>query len=240
MFNILTPVFNCENSILNTAYSIIGQTNKDWHWTICDDLSTDNSVKKIVEVMKSNDVLHKLTIKKRITKYGETRNTVEEVEFFDDESIVVRVDAGDWMTDLGCLEILNMVYEKYDPAVLWTAHRWAFTDHNISGPIDPNVSVYNQPWKSSHMKTFRAKELKGINPENFKDSNGDYIMIGCDQAVFLPMMERARISNRKLVFLPRVMYHYNIDLSDPELFTKPRSLEQKASAENTRARGFLK
>ena len=64
-------------------------------------------------------------------------------------------------------------------------------------------------------------------------------MIGCDQAVFLPMMERARRKGRKLIFFPRVMYHYDINLNDPELFTKDRSLEQKHSAEKTRSRGYI-
>ena len=182
---------------------------------------------------------NKLKVLKRTEKYGETRNTVEEVQNFENDSVVVRLDAGDWLTDLGCLEMIGSIYDSHDPAVLWTAHRWAFNDYNISGPIDPNISVYKQPWKSSHLKTFRAKELKEINPLNFRDDSGKYIMIGCDQAVFLPMMERARVNNKRLIYFSRVMYHYNIDLSDPDLFTKPRSLEQKSSAENIRARGFI-
>mgnify|MGYP001456186040 CR=1 FL=1 len=238
-FNILTPVFNCQDDILNTVFSLVGQTNKNWHWTVCDDLSTDKSIDIIQDIMEKNGLLHKLTIRTRDQKYGETRNTLEEVEQFENNSVVVRLDAGDWLTDLGCLDILDSIYDNHNPAVLWTAHRWSFTDYNISGPIDPNTSVYDQPWKSSHLKTFRCSELKGINHLNFLDNNSDYIMIGCDQAIFLPMMERARLKNKPLIFLPRVMYHYNIDLNDPELFTKPRSLNQKASAENIRDRGFI-
>ena len=149
-FNILTPVFNCEKKIHNTAYSIIGQTFKNWHWTVCDDLSTDASVEIIRDIFDKNSVSEKLTILTRKEKYGETRNTLEENSKFDDDSIVVRLDAGDFMTDLGCLDLLSYVYEKHDPAVMWTAHRWSFTDYNISGPVDPNTSVYKQPWKSSH------------------------------------------------------------------------------------------
>ena len=78
-----------------------------------------------------------------------------------------------------------------------------------------------------------------INHKNFLDPNGNYIMIACDQAVFLPMMENARNNQRKLIFLPMVMYHYDIDLEDPDLFSKPRSLEQKYSAEWIRNRGFI-
>ncbi len=238
-FNILTPVFNCKESIANTVYSIVGQTHRNWTWTVCDDLSTDNSIEIIQEIMNKNGLSDKLKISTRKEKYGETRNTLEEVDSFADDSIVVRLDAGDWMTDLGCLEMIDSIYSNHNPAVLWTAHRWSFTEHNISGPVDHKVSLYKQGWKSSHLKTFRAKELKGINPLNFVDKNGKYIMIGCDQAIFLPMMERARLENKPLIFFNKVLYHYNIDLADPELFTKPRSLEQKSSAEYIRERGFI-
>jgi glycosyltransferase involved in cell wall biosynthesis len=206
---------------------------------VLDDMSTDNTVETINNLANSLGLAEKITVKSRTEKYGEVRNTLVETKLCDPADVIVRLDAGDFITDLGCLEYLNAIYEKYDPAVLWTAHRWAFTDQNISGPVDPNVSVYKQPWRSSHMKTFRVNDFLGLNEANFKDINGDWIMIGCDQAVFLPMMERARLKGRQLIFLPRVMYHYNINLTDPSLFTSQRSLDQKASGEWIRDRGYI-
>ena len=82
-------------------------------------------------------------------------------------------------------------------------------------------------------------DFRDLNPSNFRDDDGEWIMIACDQAVFLPMMERARRKNRPLIFFPRVMYHYNINLKDPELFTKDRSIRQKQSAEWLRSRGYI-
>ena len=236
---VVTPAYNCEKTIERTLFSIAGQTYKNWKMIIIDDMSTDKTRNVIQDFVNRNKLNDKIEIISREEKFGETRNTWDVCNNLDLKDIVVRVDASDFITDLGCFEFINALYEKYDPAVLWTAHRWAFTDHNISGPIDPKTSVYEQPWKSSHMKTFRVKDFLGINEKNFKDDDGNWIMIGCDQAVFLPMMERARRRGRKLIFFPRVMYHYDINLNDPELFTKDRSLEQKHSAEKTRARGYI-
>jgi glycosyltransferase involved in cell wall biosynthesis len=238
-FQILTPAFNCEEKIMTTLYSIAGQTYQKWRLTIIDDVSTDNTRLVIKDFAKRNSLEHKISIKCRTEKYGEVRNTFEECNHYDENDIVVRIDAGDWLTDLGCLEYLNALYCTHDPAVLWTAHRWAFSDHNISGPIDPSVSIYEQPWKSSHLKTFRVNAFKGINKNNFLDDDGNWIMIACDQAVFLPMMEHARRNQRKLVFFPRVMYHYDIDLQDKNLFMHQRSVDQKMSAEYLRKRGYL-
>jgi len=218
---------------------MLGQDYDNWHMTILDDVSTDNTVEVIEQFIIKHGIEDKVTIKRRQEKYGEVRNTIVECKLYDENSIVVRLDAGDWLTDLGCLNYLNMIYNQYDPAVVWTAHRWSYTDTNISSNIDLNVSVYKQPWKSSHLKTFRARELAGINPKNFLDDNEDFIMIACDQAVFLPMMERARRKKKPLIFFPRVMYHYDIDLKDPSLFTKPRSMNQKMTAERIRERGYI-
>ena len=64
-------------------------------------------------------------------------------------------------------------------------------------------------------------------------------MIACDQAVFLPMMQKALDEGRNLAFIPVVMYHYDIDLSNPSLFSSQRSLDQKASGEWIRERGYV-
>ena len=238
-FKIITPAFNCQESIETTLYSVAGQSYKNWEMIVVDDVSTDATSDTIRKFADRNNLNEKIKIVKRDKKFGEVRNTVEEVQKLDDDDVVIRLDAGDWLTDLGCFEYLNALYRKWDPAVLWTAHRWAFTDYNISGEIDPNISVYEQPWKSSHLKTFRVADFQNLNPENFLDQEGEYIMIGCDQAVFLPMMERARRSGRPLMFFPRVMYHYSINLDDPTLFTNDRSLKQKQSGEWLRSRGYI-
>ena len=238
-FKIITPAFNCQDEIEATLYSVAGQTYKNWQMIVIDDVSTDDTATVIKDFADRNGLSKKIHVIKRETKFGEVRNTLEETRDLDDDVVVIRLDAGDWLTDLGCLEYLNALYQKYDPAVLWTAHRWAFTDHNISGEIDPNVSVYDQPWRSSHLKTFRVRDFKDLNPQNFLDQKGEYIMIGCDQAVFLPIMERARRIGRPLIYFPRVMYHYSIDLQNPDLFSCDRSLKQKYSAEWLRERGYL-
>ena len=238
-FHILTPAFNCEDEIITTLYSVAGQSYLDWEMTVIDDMSTDNTPVIVNDFAKRNRLTHKIRVISREEKYGEVRNTVDIVDHLEPKTVVVRLDAGDWLTDLGCLQILDFVYQKYDPAVAWTKHRWAFTQQNISGPLDPRVSVYKQPWCSSHLKTFRAKDFQNLNPLNFKDDDGEYIVIACDQAVFLPMMERARLAGRPLIFIPQIMYHYNINLSDPDLFKNERSQRQKYSAEWIRERGYI-
>jgi len=239
-FKIITPAYNCAESIRTTLFSVIGQDYADWEMIICDDMSTDNTVSVINEIAENNNLSNRITVNTRQEKHGEVRNTIVEAAQCNDDDVIIRLDAGDFITDLGCFSILNYFYSEHDPAVLWTGHRWRYSNFNISGPIDPNISVYKQPWRSSHLKTFRVRDFRGLNELNFKDDNGDWIMIGCDQAIFLPMLERARINKRPLIYLPACMYHYDTPAADdPSVFREERSKKQKASAEWIRERGYI-
>ena len=240
-FLILTPAFNCQDKIDRTIRSVAMQTYENWKMVIIDDLSTDETVERINVscLLYGLNVGDKVKIISRTEKYGEVRNTLDICSNLADDVVVVRLDAGDWITDMGCLHILDMVYREHNPAVMWTNQRWSWSTYSICGQVDPSISIYEQPWKSSHMKTFRASELKGLNEKNFKDDEGNWITIACDQAIFLPMMERARRSGRPLIYLPFLMYHYDINLENPNLFQEDRSLKQKMSAERIRQRGFI-
>lgn len=239
-FKILTPAYNCKDSIDTTLWSVIGQTYSDWEMIIIDDMSTDGTADYIRQFAEKHGYSDRIIVKTRSEKYGETRNTVEECRHLDGEDVVVRLDAGDYLTDLGCFEILDGEYARYDPAVIWTDQRWKFTKINISGPVEIEKSFYNQPWKTSHLKTFRVRDFKGLNPKNFKDEDGEWIIIACDQAIFLPMLERARVRKRPIIYIPRTMYHYNCEaVEDRSIFFKQRALKQKDMAKWIRKRGYL-
>lgn len=238
-FVVITPAYNCAETIHQTIISVIAQSYTKWEMVIIDDVSTDHTGAICLDIAARYGVQDKIKVITRTEKYGETRNTFDICQNIEEDKIVIRLDGGDWLVDNDCFHILNDVYTQTDAAVLWTAHRWAFTGHNISGPLDNNISPYKQPWKSSHLKTFRRSSFSGINKNNFLDEDGDWIMIACDQAVFLPMLEKAWRNKRPLVYLNMCMYHYTINLEDPQLFTTLRSKKQKTSAEWIRSRGYV-
>jgi len=241
-FVFLIPAYNCKDKINQTLFSMFAQSYDNWRAIIIDDVSTDGTGEHIIETITNCRFAGKIRVKRREEKFGEVRNTIEEVfNHIDDDEVVVRLDGGDWLTDNDCLAMLNQVYKELNPAVCWTGQRWSYTDYSISGPLElkQNQTVYEHPWVSSHLKTFRSKDLKAVNKKNFLDDDEDWIMIACDQAVFLPMMHLAIRNKRNLVYVPRVCYHYNIDLSNPVLFSEDRSIRQKYSAEWIRSRGYI-
>ena len=243
-FVFVIPYFNCKEEIENTIFSMLSQSYKNWRAVLINDLSTDGTDSLVSEICRSLPIVYrdKFTLVDNQEKHGEVRNTLAAVKTIDDDDVVCRLDGGDWLVENDLLYVLNHVYQDPDVAVAWTAHRWSYTNQNISGPmtLTNGQTVYQHPWVSSHMKTFRCGQLKKVPDVNFRDDNGDYIMIACDQAVFLPMMHVSLLEGKKLQFVPVVGYHYNIDLSNKNLFTNERSVRQKISAETIRARGFMK
>ena len=239
-FVFVTPAYNCQAAIAQTIKSVYAQSYDSWRMVVYDDVSSDHTAQVVEDASKFLNLGSKLQVARREEKYGEVRNTLDAVQTIEDDEVVCRLDAGDWLTDVDALRILDEAYRQTSAAVMWTKHRWAFTNHNISKQLDPaEPDVYKHPWVTSHLKTFRRDALHGINPNNFLDEEGEFIMIACDQAVFLPIMHKAYLDKRLRVFVPLVMYHYSIDLKDPELFKSERSLRQKYSAEWIRERGFI-
>ena len=241
-FVFLIPAYNCENDIKQTLFSIFAQSYNNWRVIIIDDVSTDNTLNVSKDLVESLGYRERFMFIRREEKYGEVRNTVEEVEFIDDEEVVVRLDAGDWLTENDCLYMLNQVYQKNNAVVCWTGQRWSYTNYGISKAMQlkQNQTVYEHPWVTSHLKSFKASALKKVPRANFYDDEGRWIMIACDQAVFLPMMHLALKNKQPIVYLPVVCYHYNIDLSNKNIFQEDRSIKQKLSAEWIRERGYVK
>jgi glycosyltransferase involved in cell wall biosynthesis len=242
-FVFVTPYFNCFEDIEKTVFSMLAQSYDNWRAILIDDMSTDGSAELVTKLCERLPKRHRdrFSLVSTEFKHGEVRNTLESIKSIDDEEVICRVDGGDWLIENDILYVLNQVYSDPTVAVAWTAHRWSYTNRNISGPMNlvQGQTVYQHPWVSSHMKTARCKHIKSVPDKNFRDDDGNYIMIACDQAVFLPTMHVAKEHGFNLQFIPMCAYHYNIDLSNKNLFTCDRSIKQKTSAETIRARGFL-
>ncbi len=240
-FVFVVPVFNEESGIEQTIRTFIAQSYKDWRAIIINDMSTDKTLNVIESVVNDSKFADRVKVINNTEKMGEVRNTLNAAQMIEADEIVCRVDGGDWLTENDSLHILNEVYKTETVDVVWTSHRWAYTNTNISGPLNltPGQTVYQHPWVSSHMKTFRKKRIDAVPDANFRDQDGNYITIACDQAVFLPMLHTALRDRRQVGHIPLVCYHYNIDLNDRKLFQSERSIRQKNSAEWIRSRGFI-
>ena len=240
-FVFLITCFNETEGIKKTLKTLNAQSYSNWRAIIRNDMSTDNTYDSTLKYISQNkDLDEKVLLIDNTRKFGEVENTLDSLHLINDDEIVCRIDAGDWLVDNDTLYFLNSIYaENKDLDVAWTSHRWGFTSQNISGPMPIEWDVYKHPWVSSHMKTFRKSCFNDIPESNFKDENNEFIMIACDQAIFLPLLHKTNLRKRKYGHIPFVSYHYNIKTNDPSIYQTERALRQKDTAINIRKRGYL-
>lgn len=236
-FVFVAPMYNAAETLEKTLHSLYGQSYSNWQLILIDDVSDENHVfecKRLLnlfEQIKPGHVITSFNSEKR----WEVANVLQGIKMCSENDIVCRIDADDWLTDLDALMIINTYYEQTGCDALWTAHRWSFSDKNISGPMSDNADPYKHPWVSSHLKTFRKSLLTEVNDINFRGEDGNYIKRAGDQAIYLP----ALYNSKKRLFLPRVMYHYTIK-DIPETYQTNDALFQRDEAIFLRQRGYVK
>lgn len=233
-FVFVVPAYNAEKTICQTLMSVIAQTHRDWKVIIRDDMSTDKTVEIANSLKSAFGLQDMIEIQVNSEKKWEVRNVLEMIHQCQDNDIICRLDADDWLTDLDIITILNHKYENEGFDAVWTAHRWGFTGMNISGPLPDDANVYQHPWVSSHFKTFRKSLIDNVDDQNFRGEDGNYFKRIGDQAIYLPVLHLAK----KRQFLPIVAYHYTIDMQTATFQTDDAKF-QKSEAEFLRERGFI-
>lgn len=243
-FVFIAPAFNADQTIQRMLWSIAGQTYQNWKVIVIDDMSTDSTamaVESFAYMTASSNCflpinhIEQFQLITNTEKKWEVANVLQGIALCDDNDIICRIDGDDWLTDLDALHMINETYKQHNLDALWTAHRWAYSDKNISGPMSQGADPYKHPWVSSHLKTFRKRLLNDVKDENYRAEDGGYVKRAGDQAIYLPVLHNAK----RYGFLPRVCYHYTID-DVPETYQTIDAKFQRDEAVFLRERGYVK
>lgn len=237
-FVFVAPMYNASAYVGRMLHSICGQSYENWKLILVDDVSSPEERISEENIITKFQHLYgmggKIDVIWNDEKKWEVANVLKGISMCEDDDIVCRIDADDWLTDLDALAIIDSAYSRQECDILWTAHRWSFSDKNISQAMPNDVDPYAYPWVSSHLKTFKKSLLNDVNDENFRGFDGEYIRRAGDQAIYLPALWKAK----KRLFIPRVMYHYTIN-DVPETYQTDDAHFQRDEAQFLRSRGFV-
>lgn len=238
-FVFVAPMFNAQDTLARMLHSIAGQSYENWKLILVDDKShptnhqyCDALIGAFKELPGNFD---KIEVKWNAEKKWEVANVLYGISRCEPNDIVCRIDADDWLTDLDALAMIDSAYQTSKCDLLWTMHRWGFSDKNISSQMTDGADPYRHPWVSSHLKTFRKYLLDDVKDENYRAEDGGYVKRAGDQAIYLPALHNAK----KRVFLPRCVYHYTID-DVPATYQTPDAHFQRDEALFLRSRGYVK
>ena len=248
-FVFVSTAYDCVSAAEQCFKTMYAQSYDRWRLILLDDSPT-GCVADAVDALAQRLGFSRervLTVRNN-ERVGEVTNTLRACETIDPNEVVVRVDMDDWLVDNDTLAIFDKIYRETGAGCVWAGHRWCdgietISSKNISGPLPSDgCDVYAElldNWVTSHPKSFRKDLIDAVNPTNFLDENGKTITIACDRAIYCPVLEMSKRMGRPRIFAGIVATHYNLRLSDPDLFSNERSLEQRRSAEFIHKRGFI-
>jgi hypothetical protein len=133
------------------------------------------------------------------------QNLLAALDAMSDDQIVVLLDGDDWLARPDALQIVANAHA----AGAWITHGSYMTADGEPGICAPYLSANyrREPWKASHLKTFRASLFHKIRPESFLGPDGKLIEHCTDQVLMFPMLEMAGPSRVK--FIKETLYVYN-------------------------------
>jgi len=205
---ILTGFYNAEDFIEKSLGSIMKQRFQDFTCYITHDLSTDNSVKLVNDMIRDDDrfiLMPDNDIK--LYQTGNFDRTIRKNQNIKDNDICVEVDGDDWLPDRDVLTRINEVYKDDNVWIANGSFKYSSGANGFSSPQTQFDNIRNLRFTASHIRTWRAFLWRAINEDDLKDEYGNYWQWSGDLCFMYPMLEMA--GPEHYVFMKDINYIYN-------------------------------
>jgi glycosyltransferase involved in cell wall biosynthesis len=207
---ILTGFYNAENYIERCLGSIMGQTHQDFTCYITHDLSTDNSVSLIKEMIKDDKRFILVPDSdKKLYQTGNFDNVIRNNPNISDNEVLIEVDGDDWLPHSNVFAKINEVYLDENVWITNGSFRYSNGQSGFSSKQKINERLRLDPMTCSHLRTWRAFLWRSIREEDLKDENGNYWQWSGDLCFMFPMLEMA--GDEHYVFINDILYTYNAE-----------------------------
>tara|TARA_R110000796_G_scaffold60220_13_gene139058 strand:- start:8304 stop:9914 length:1611 start_codon:yes stop_codon:yes gene_type:complete len=235
-FHFIIPGYNAAKWLPHCFETILRQEYTNYTVTFIDDLSTDHSC-QVFQNQCFSDPRFKI-IRNETKKYA-LRNIEQAITSLDafSEDVIILLDADDWLSSKSVLSYLDNVYDSGEVLATYGSYMYyPYGDRGVEPSAYPpntikNNSYRHDPWRASHLRTFRKKVWDEINKEDFVDIGGDYYHMAYDQAIMLPILE---MSGDRAVFIDKILHVYN--RANPLNVDKQKQLQQYNTMKRIRAK----
>jgi len=204
---ILTTAYNCANYIEKCIGSLMGQTFCDFTCYITDDMSTDNTVKIIKEMIQGDDRFILIENKTKFYQPGNYDQVIRNNDKISDNEIIIEVDGDDWLPDGNTLSRINKVYSNPNIWIANGSFRYSNGSIGFSSRQTNFDNLRASRFTASHIRTWRAFLWRKIKQEDLKDETGVYWKVTGDLSFMFPMLEMA--GEERYYFMNEINYIYN-------------------------------
>jgi hypothetical protein len=188
--NMGSDAIRCLQSVYDQGYP------KDFvRHVFFDDASTD-ATPDLVRGWLADHPNHSVQFIQNTKRQGMLANNLTGFQEAEPSNIGIELNGDDWLPDPGVLRFLNKVYD--DDGVWMTYNTLRQTDGTIVFQLPPsravrrNCAYRQEPWATSHLRTFRVGLYDLIPDQHLKDpTTGGFWDMAPDMAVYLAMLELA-------------------------------------------------
>ena len=207
MIIVVTTLYNAEDYVERCIGSIMGQNYQNFKCYITNDLSTDNSLNIVKDMIKDDERFVLIDNETKMYQPGNYDQIIRHNNEIDDNDIIVEVDGDDWLPDS---KVFDRVANLYVDDSVWIANgKFRYVNGGIGFAAPPNniSTIRQETFTASHLRTWRAFLWRKIKVEDLKDENGVYWKTAGDLAFMFPMLEMAGEEHYR--FMTDVNYIYN-------------------------------
>ena len=207
MIIVVTTLYNAEDYVERCIGSIMGQNYQNFKCYITNDLSTDNSLNIVKDMIKDDERFVLIDNETKMYQPGNYDQIIRDNNEIDDNDIIVEVDGDDWLPDS---KVFDRVANLYVDDSVWIANgKFRYVNGGIGFAAPPNniSTIRQETFTASHLRTWRAFLWRKIKVEDLKDENGVYWKTAGDLAFMFPMLEMAGEEHYR--FMTDVNYIYN-------------------------------
>jgi hypothetical protein len=148
-----------------------------------------------------------------------------------DDEIVVWLDGDDYLATPYSLEIVARAHAE---GAVATYGQFMWADGSIGFAAQVGGDPRREPWRATHLKTFRAGLVKRIREGDLKTPDGGWTFV-TDQPVMLPVLELAA---RHATFIPNILCVYTVPNLKAELARHDPAYAARQRAEVLRLRAL--
>ncbi len=207
---VVIPSYNNSRWYKMNLSSLFAQQYQNYFVVYIDDHSEDNTYEFVQSYVKECGQTRRVLLVRNEQRKGALYNLYHAIHSCPDRAIIVTLDGDDWLRGDTALQIINTTYN--DPNVWLTYGQFEEFPRGSLGICHPmpdhvvqSKSYREQPWFTSHLRTFYAGLFKKVKQEDLI-FDGKFFSVAWDQAFLFPMLEMA---NGHIKFIDQILYIYN-------------------------------
>lgn len=207
---ILTGFYNAEDYIERSLGSIMGQSYTAFTCYITHDLSTDNSVELVKEMIKDDPRFILMPdADKKLYQAGNFDRVIRNNPNIADNEVLIEVDGDDWLPHSNVFQKMHEIYSDDNVWITNGSFRYSNGQFGFSSKQKLDANLRSAEMTCSHLRTWRAFLWRAIKEEDLKDENGNYWQWSGDLCFMFPMLEMA--GDEHYTFIKDYIYTYNAE-----------------------------